>query len=326
MNKQTIGLALGALLLALNFPVQAQQPTRIARIGYLAAACPDTQTARTEAFRLGLHDLGYTEGQNIAIEYRCAEGKPDRLPDLAAELVRLRLDLIVTAGNEATEAAKNGTGQIPLVTTGSDPVVSGFVTNLAHPGGNITGVSIDAPGLSGKRFEFLKESFPRLSRVAVLYYPATPSSKVTMAETEQAAHLLRVQLQPVGVKASNELEDAFSAMSKQRAEAFVKLPSAVLTSYRKQILELAAKGRLPAMYEDKIIAEDGGLMSYGTDITDLYRRAATYVDKILKGAKPGDLPLAQPTKFEFVINLKTAKQLGLKIPPNVLARADKVIR
>ena len=326
MKKKIINIVLSALLLTLCFPVQAQQPTKIARIGYLTAACPDTQSARTEAFRQGLHDLGYIEGQNIALESRCAEGKPDRLPGLAAELIQLKVDLIVTAGNEATQATKNATGAIPLVSIGSDPVVSGFVASLAHPGVNITGVSIDAPGLSGKRLELLKETFPRVSRVAVLYYPATPSSKVTMAETEQAARLLKVQLQPVGVEASNELENAFSAMSKERAEALIKLPSAVLTSYRKQIVELAAKSRLPAMYEDRIIAEDGGLMSYGPYITDLYRRAATYVDKILKGAKPGDLPIEQPTKFEFVINLKTAKQIGLTIPPNVLARADKVIR
>ena len=319
-------ILIAVILLTVAVAVEAQQPTKIPRIGYLAAACPDTQSARTEAFRQGLRDLGYIEGQSIAIEYRCAEGKPDRLPDLAAELIQLKLELIVTAGNEATQAAKNATGTIPIVTTGSDPVVSGFVASLAHPGGNITGVSIDAPGLSGKRLELLKESFPRLSRVAVLYYPVTPSSKVTMAETEQAARLLKVHLQPVGVETSNELENAFSAMIKERAEALIKLPSAVLTSYRKRIVELAAKSRLPAMYEDRIIAEDGGLMSYGPDITDLYRRAATYVDKILKGVKPGDLPVEQPTKFEFVINLKTAKQIGLTIPPNVLVRADRVIK
>jgi putative ABC transport system substrate-binding protein len=288
------------VLLAVAVIAEAQQAKKVPRIGYLAAACPDTQSARTEAFRQGLRDLGYIEG--------------------------LKLDLIVTAGNEATQAAKNATGTIPLVTTGSDPVVSGFVANLAHPGGNITGVSIDAPGLSGKRLDLLKESFPRLSRVAVLYYPATPSSKVTMAETEQAARLLKVHLQPVGVETSDELENAFSAMIKGLAEALIKLPSAVLTSYRKRIVELAAKSRLPAMYEDRIIAENGGLMSYGPDITDLYRRAATYVDKILKGVKPGDLPVEQPTKFEFIINLKAAKQIGLTIPPNVLVRADKVIK
>ena len=326
MRKKFLGLTLSALLLALSLSAQAQQPTKTARIGYLTAACPDTQSARTDAFRQGLHDLGYIEGQNIIIESRCAEGKPDRLPGLAAELILLKVDLIVTAGNEATQATKNATGAIPLVSIGSDPVVSGFVASLAHPGGNITGVSIDAPGLSGKRLELLKETFPRVSRVAVLYYPATPSSKVTMAETEQAARLLKVHLQPVGVEASNELENAFSAMSKEHAEALIKLPSAVLTSYRKQIVELAAKSRLPAMYEDRIIAEDGGLMSYGPYITDLYRRAAIYVDKILKGAKPGEMPVEQPTKFEFVINLKTAKQIGLTIPSNVLARADRVIR
>ncbi len=326
MNRRIVAYFFATLIVLWVHLAEAQQAKKVPRIGYLAAAYPDTQSARTEAFRQGLRDLGYIEGQNIAIEHRCAEGKPDRLPDLAAELIQLKLDLIVTAGNEATQAAKNATGTIPLVTTGSDPVVSGFVANLAHPGGNITGVSIDAPGLSGKRLELLKESFPRLSRVAVLYYPATPSSKVTMTETEQAARLLKLHLQPVGVETSNELENAFSAMIKERAEALIKLPSAVLTSYRKRIVELAGKSRLPAMYEDRIIAEDGGLMSYGPDITDLYHRAATYVDKILKGVKPGDLPVEQPTKFEFVINLKAAKQIGLTIPPNVLGRADRVIK
>jgi putative tryptophan/tyrosine transport system substrate-binding protein len=326
MNRRIVVYFFATLIvLGVNL-TEAQQTKKVPRIGYLAAACPDTQSARTEAFRQGLRDLGYIEGQKIAIEYRCAEGKPDRLRDLAAELIQLKLDLIVTAGNEATQAAKNATGTIPLITTGSDPVVSGFVANLAHPGGNITGVSIDAPGLSGKRLELLKESVPNLSRVAVLYYPATPSSKVTMVETEQAARLLKLHLQPAGVETSNELENAFSAMIKERAEALIKLPSAVLTSYRKRIVELAAKSRLPAMYEDRIIAEDGGLMSYGPDITDLYHRAATYVDKILKGVKPGDLPVEQPTKFEFVINLKAAKQIGLTIPPNVLGRADRVIK
>src|SRR5262249_3746443 len=189
-----------------------------------------------------------------------------------------------------------------------------------------TGLSLDAPGLSGKRLELLKESFPMITRVAVLYYPGTPSLKVTMPETEEAARLLNVHLQRVGVEASDELEKAFSAMSKERAEALVKLPSAVLTSYRKRIVELAAKSRLPAMYEDRVITEAGGLMSYGSDITDVYHRSAVFVDKILKGAKPGDLPVEQPIKFEFIINLKSAQQIGVTIPPNVLARADRVIR
>jgi putative ABC transport system substrate-binding protein len=274
-----------------------------------------------------LRELGYIEGQNAVIEWRFAKGKVDRFPEFAAELVRLKVDVIVVGGGSAAVPAKNATRTIPIVfTSTSDPVGSGLVASLARPEENVTGFSIDAPGLNGKRLELLKESFPRLSRVAALYDLGSLFWKQNIAEVEQAAHLLKVKLQPVGVDRSDELENAFFAMIKERAEGLVKLPSAVLTSYRKPIVELAAKNRMPAVYEDRIIAEDGGLMSYGTDISDLYHRAATYVDKILKGAKPADLPVEQPTKFEFVINLKTAKQIGLTIPPNVLARADKVIR
>jgi ABC-type uncharacterized transport system substrate-binding protein len=323
-TKRRIGFALCALLLALGFPVQAQQANKIAHIGFLSGRTGDE---REEAFRQGLRTLGYIEGRNIVIDWRFAKGNADRLPELAAELIHLKLDLIVSGGNEATEAVKKVTGTIPIVTSGStNPVGSGFVESLSHPGGNVTGLSLDAPGLSGKRLELLKESFPLITRVAVLYYPGTPSVKVTMPETEQAAAQLKVQLQRVGVEAPNELEEAFAAMSKGHAQALIKLPSAVLTSYRKPIVELAAKSRLPAMYEDRIIAEEGGLMSYGSDISDVYRRAATYVDKILKGAKPADLPVEQPTKFELVINLKTAKQIGVTIPQTVLYRADKVIK
>jgi putative tryptophan/tyrosine transport system substrate-binding protein len=304
---------------------EAQQQKKIARIGFLTVRTG--VESREEAFRQGLRELGYTEGQNIVIEWRFAKGKAERLPELAADLVHEKLELIVCAGTEATQAAKNATVTIPIVTTGAtDPVGSKLVASLSHPGGNLTGLSLDAPGLGGKRLEILKESFPRLSRVAVLYLGASASSKVILAETEQAARLLKVRLQPVSVESSNDLESAFSVMTKTHAEGLVKLPSGLLTSFRKQIVTLAAKNRLPAIYEDGIISEDGGLMSYGPDITDLYRRAATYVDKILKGAKPADLPVEQPTKFEFIINLKTAKQIGLTIPPNVLVRADKVIK
>jgi putative tryptophan/tyrosine transport system substrate-binding protein len=237
------------------------------------------------------------------------------------------VDVIVVGGGSAAALAKNATRTIPIVfTSTSDPVGSGLVASLARPGENVTGLSIDAPGLNGKRLELLKESFPRLSRIALLYDLGSLFWKQNMAEAEQAARLLKVQLQPVGVKSSDELESAFSAMIKERSEGFVKLPSAVLTSYRKRIVELAAKHRMPAVYEDRIFVEDGGLMSYGTDISALYRRAATYVDKILKGRKPADLPVEQPIKFELIINLKAAKQIDLTIPPNVLARADKVLK
>jgi putative tryptophan/tyrosine transport system substrate-binding protein len=324
MKRSLLLLLIAFVIVAQGLIAEAQQTKKIAHIGFLSGRAGDE---REEAFRQGLRELGYVEGQTIVIDWRFAKGNADRLPELAAELIRLKLDLIVTGGNEATEAVKKATETIPIVTSGStNPVGSGFVASLSHPGGNVTGLSLDAPGLSGKRLELLKESFPMISRVAVLYYPGTPSVKVTMPETEEAARLLKVQLQRVSVEASDELEKAFSAMSKERAEALVKLPSAVLTSYRKQIVELAAKRRLPAMYEDKVIVEDGGLMSYGSDIADVYRRAATYVDKILKGAKPTDLPVEQPMKFEMIINLKTAKQIGVTIPPNVLVRADKVIK
>jgi len=324
MKAKILVYALPVLVLTTIHLAVAQQPSKIAHIGYLSARAADE---RDEAFRRGLRELGYVEGKHIVIDRRFAEGNADRLPELAAELIHLKLDLIVTGGNEATEAIKKATATIPIVTSGStNPVGSGFVASLSHPGGNVTGLSLDAPGLSGKRLELLKESFPTITRVAVLYYPGTPSLKVTMPETEEAARLLNVQLQRVGVEASDELEKAFSAMSKERAEALVKLPSAVLTSYRKRIVELAAKSRLPAMYEDRVITEAGGLMSYGSDITDVYHRSAVFVDKILKGAKPGDLPVEQPTKFEFIINLKSAQQIGVTIPPNVLVRADKVLK
>jgi ABC-type uncharacterized transport system substrate-binding protein len=325
MMKRITVLALCAMLFALCSSAEAQQPTKVPRIGFISVR--SGIESREEAFRQGLRELGYVEGENIAIEWRFAKGNADRLPDLATELIRLKVDVIAVGGGDAALPAKNATGRIPIVfTSANDPVGIGLVATLAHPGGNVTGLSIDAPGLGGKRLEILKESFPKLSRIAVLYLRASPSWKVIMAETEQVARLLKVRLEPVGVENPNELENAFSAIVRERAEALVKLPSAPLTTYRKRIVELAAKNRLPAIYEDRIIAEDGGLMSYGTDITDLYRRSAVYVDKILKGAKPGDLPVEQPTKFELVINLKAAKQIGLTIPPNVLARADKVIR
>jgi len=317
--------ALTALLFALWGPAEAQQAKKISTIGFLSTR--GAVEAREEAFRLALRELGYLEGQDLVIAWRFANGRADRLAGLAAELEKLKVDVIVTAGTEATRAAKNVTETIPIVfTTVSDPVGSGYIASLSRPSGNLTGLSLDAPGLGGKRLEILKESFSKISRVAVLYGRSSPSSKIIMAETKQAAQSLKIQLQLVGVETAQELNSAFKSKSMEYAEALLKLPSALLTSFRKQIVQLVAARRLPAMYEDRIIAEDGGLMSYGPDITDLYRRSAGIVDKILKGAKPAGLPVEQPTKFELVINLKAAKQIGLTIPPNILARADRVIK
>ena len=307
---------------------EAQQPTKVPRIGYLTGATPDGQSHRIEAFRQGLRELGYVEGKNISIEYRFAEGKPDRLPALAAELVRLKVDVIVTSGAPATRSAKEATVTIPIVMTNdTDPVGSGFVASLARPGGNITGLSNLRPEISGKRLELLKEVVPRLSRVAVMGTSTIPGNAQNLKETELAAGALAVKLQYLDVLGPKDIETAFRAASKGRAEAVLALSSGgILLSQRAQLADLAVKSRLPAIYQSRSYVEAGGLMSYGASITDLNRRAATYVDKILKGTKPADLPVEQPTKFELVINLKAAKQIGLTIPPNVLARADKVIK
>ncbi len=272
--------------------------------------------------------LGYVEGKNIFIEYRYAEGKLDRLPDLAAELVRLKVDVIVIAGGTPPLlAAKNATRTIPIVfAAGADPVGSGFVTSLARPGGNITGLSLVAPELSGKRLELLKETVPKVSRVAVLLNPTGAAIGALSAETQVAAGSLGVQLQLLEARSPDELDPAFSAMMRERASALVVTQDAMFIDNLTRIVSLAAKSRLPAIYPNSEYVDAGGLMSYGTIINDLYRRAATYVDKILKGRKPADLPVEQPTKFEFIVNLETAKQIGLTIPPNVLARADRVIK
>ena len=306
---------------------EAQQPGKVPRIGYLSATSPSVNPTRIEAFRQGLRELGYVEGKNIIIEWRYAEGNLDRLRELAAELVRLKVDLIVSAGPQPTRAAKEATTTIPIVMGyDSDPVGSGFVASLARPGGNITGLSALFPELSGKRLELLKEIVPRLSRVAVFGTSTWPGNAQALRETELAAGALGVQLQYLDVRGPKDVETAFRAAGKGRAEAVLVLTSSVLNSHRIQVADLAVKNRLPAVYGAPQYVEDGGLLSYAPSYTDLFRRAATYVDKILKGAKPADLPVEQPTKFEFVINLKAAKQIGLTIPPNVLARADKVIK
>jgi len=326
--KHIIGLlVIFVTLAACGAVATAQQPTKVARIGFLVANFPTTNPARNEAFRQGLRELGYVEGKNIVIEWRYAEGKLDRLPAIAAELVRLKVDVIVTAGPAATRPAKEATGTIPIVMGfDNDPVGSAFVASLARPGGNITGLATLAPELSGKQLELLKEIVPRLSRVAILGNSTEPGNPQLLRETELAAGVFGVQLQYLDVRGPKDIETAFRAASKGRAEAVLLLPSPVLNPYRTEIADLAVKSRLPAIYGQPEFVEAGGLMVYSVSFTDLFRRAATYVDKILKGRKPADLPVEQPKKFEFIINLKAAKQIGLTIPPNVLVRADRVIK
>ena len=328
VTKKLSSIALIAALFALGFPANAQQPKKVPRIGYLGGTSLSTSSPRIEAFRQGLRELGYVEGKNIVIEWRPHEGKVDRLPALAAELVRLKVDVIVTGGSPAARAAKEATSTIPIVMTNfGDPVGSGFVASLARPGGNITGLSTLAPELSGKRLELLKEIVPRLSRVAVFGTSTTPDNAPSLREVELAAKVLGVKLQYLDVLGPKDSETAFRAAFKGLAEAVLMMVSgSVANSQRPQIAELAAKSRLPVIYSGRADVEAGGLMTYGVNNTDLDRRAATYVDKILKGTKPADLPIEQPIKFEFIINLKAAKQIGLTIPPNVLARADKVIK
>jgi len=306
---------------------EAQQPTKVPRIGRLTAPSASAESARTEAFRQGLRDLGYVEGKNIVIEYRSAEGKLDRLPALAAELVRLKVDIIVTDGSRSTRSAKEATTTIPIVMAQDpDPVGNGFVASLARPGGNITGLSNLGPELSGKRLELLKEVVPKLSRVAVFRTSTFPGNAQNLRETELAAGALALKLQYLDVLDPKDIEAAFRGASKGRADGVLVLNGSVASSQLKQLADLATKSRIPAIYYRVDYVENGGLMSYATSITDLSRRAATYVDKILKGAKPADLPVEQAKKFEFTINLKAAKQIGLTIPPNVLVRADRVIK
>ena len=326
MKKKITTLTLGALLFALCLSAEAQQKKN-ARIGFLGATSPSVEAARIDAFRQGLRELGYVEGKNIVIEWRWAEGKAERLPGLAAELVRLNVDVIVTGGSTSTDAAKRVTTTIPIVMTQvNDPVGSGVVASLARPGGNLTGLATLVPEISGKRLEILKEIIPRLSRVVILGDATAPGNAQSLTETEVAARALKIHVQYVDVVAPKHIDKALREAAKERADAVLVLAAPVLISHRKNITDLTAKHRLPAIYPQREYVEDGGLMSYGVSIVDLYRRAATYVDKILKGRKPADLPVQQPTKFEFVINLKTAKQIGLTIPPTVLVRADRVIK
>ena len=320
-----VTLALGFLVASLA--VDAQQPGKVARIGYLSPGSPTTFTRFDEAFRQGLRELGYVEGQNIVIEYRWAERRDERLPDLAAELVSLKVDVIVAGGTPAPLAAKHATRTIPIVmSTAGDPIGSGLVASLARPGGNVTGLSARSPELGGKRLQLLKEVVPGVSRVAVLWNAANPYAALVVRETEAAARTLGVQVQSLEVRGPDDFENALPAAIRGRAGALIVVGDPLLFSYRMRIADFAARNRLPAAYNLREFAEAGGLMAYGENLADLYRRAATYVDKILKGAKPADLPVEQPTKFELVINLKTAKALRLTIPQSVLIRADEVIQ
>ena len=328
MNKRLLWIVTLLLFAASTF-AQAQQPAKIPRVGILFIGGRDQP--HLEAFKQGLRERGYTEGKNIVLEYRYAEGKVDRLPSLAAELVQLKVDVIVTTSGNSARAATEATKTIPIVlTTGADPVKTGLAESLAKPGGNVTGFSIIEEDLSGKRVEILKETFPKMTRVAYLWTPvavAYPASgNLSYDQVQKATKAVGVQLLSYKVSSLAEIEKAFADMPKVRPDALLVLQSPLMTLNSKKIVELALKQRLAGMYPTRQFAEEGGLMAYGPLIGDLYRRAAIYVDKILKGAKPAELPIEQPTKFELVINLKTAKQIGLTIPPNILARADRVIR
>jgi putative tryptophan/tyrosine transport system substrate-binding protein len=324
MNRRAFVTALGALLVA-PLDAEAQQARKSARIGVLAAGVPNMYTVRYEAFRQGLRELGYVEGQTIAIEYRYAEGKFERLPDLASELVRLNVAVILASSAPETGAAKRATTSIPIVFgLHGDPVGTGHVTSLAKPDGNITGMATMAPELSGKRLALLKEAFPRIARVAVLWNATNPAKVEDWRETQGAAQALGLTLQSREVRGPDDFPSAFAAMTTQRPDALLTLDDPLLLNSRTSIVAFAAKQRLPVIYPQRDYAEAGGLMSYGPSISDMFRRAATYVDKILKDARPADLPVEQPTKFEVVINMKTAKALGLTIPPSLL-RADQVI-
>jgi len=325
MTKIILTWLLTTSLLTIASAAKAQQAKKIPRIGYQSASSSGENNE--EAFRQGLRELGYVEGQNIVIEWRFAQGKPDQVQRNAAELVRLKVDVIVTGGAADTLAAKEATTSIPIVMTNEgDPVGTHLVGSLSQPGANITGLASLSNELRGKLLELLKETFPRRSRVFALAGPGTQTSARSLKEMEVTARSLGLKLQFQIVKEPDDLSGALEAITKARAEALIVAGGPFATAQRKRIVEFAAKSRLPAIYYRRAFVEDGGLMSYNARRDDLARRAATYVDKILKGAKPADLPVEQPTKFEFVINLKTAKQIGLTIPPNVLARADKVIK
>ena len=331
MRRKICSVVLTILFLATVDLTEAQQPKKVPRIGYLSSVDAANEFTRFEAIRLALRERGHIEGQNITTEYRYAEGKADRYPELVAELVRLKVDIIVVPGGDIPiRAAKNATKTIPIVMVGQglDPVEAGLVESLAHPGGNVTGITNLGTELGGKRLELLKEAVPKLSRVAVLYDPATPGDVLQVEQVlPDAARALRLTLQPWEVRAADGFEKVFAALNKQRPGGlYVPGSGPLMRANRNRIADFALKSRLPSMYNGRASVEAGGLMSYGADLAESYRRVAYYVDRILKGAKPADLPVEQPMKFEFVINLKTAKQIGLTVPQSVLYRADKVIK
>jgi putative ABC transport system substrate-binding protein len=327
MRKGIIRIALSAVLFALCPSAEAQQSTKVAQIGFLVGGRPSAVSERLEALRQALREFGYVEGKNIVIEARYAEGNVNSRRTFAAELARLKVDVIVTAGSQSTRSAKEATSTIPIIVAqDADPVGAGFVASLARPGGNITGLSTLSVELGGKRLELLQEIVPKLSRVTVIGNSREPANMQLLKETELAAEVSRVKIHYLDIRGAKDIETGFRDATKVRTDAVLVLPASVFFSHRIQIAELAVKSRLPSIYNSREYVEDGGLMSYGVSTTDLFRRAATYVDKILKGTNPADLPVEQPTKFEMVINLKTAKQIGLTIPPNVLARADRVNR
>ena len=321
-------ILVAVILLAVAVIAEGQQPKKVpADIAYLSIRTASSQAPLLDAFRQGLRELGYVEGKNILIEYRFADGEAARLPAMINEAVRLKVDVIVSGGAGPTRRAKEATKTIPIVMAQDiDPIGNGFVASLARPGGNITGLSTLQSDLTGKRLELLKEAVPQLSRVAVIGRSSSVDNARELKETEVAAAALGLKLQFLDLRDPKDIENTFSAARRSRADGVFVLTFAIERQHRKQLVDLATRDRLPAMYSGRTSVEDGGLMSYGVNDADLYRRAATYVDKILKGAKPADLPVEQPMKFELVINLKTAKQIGLTIPPNVLARADRVIK
>jgi putative tryptophan/tyrosine transport system substrate-binding protein len=323
---KTVVLLIGFIFASIHF-AEAQQPKKVLRIGILFGGRPSAVSDRLEAFRQALSELGYAEGKNIVIETRYAEGKVDQLPALASELVRLNPDVIVTGGPQSTRSAKNATSTIPIVMgQDSDPVGSGFVASLARPGGNITGLSNFNAELGGKRLELVKKIVPKLSRMIVIGTSTEPANALFLKEAQLGSVALGIKLQYVDVRGTKDLEAGFLEATKERVDAVLVLAASILFSQRTKIADLAVKRQIPAMYISREFVEDGGLMSYGTDPTDSYRRVAIYVDKILKGAKPADIPIEQPTKFELAINFKTAKQIGITIPQKLLARADRVIK
>ena len=326
-RRNVFCFALCALLVALGLSAEAQQPKKVPRIGFLGAASASALTGQLDAFRQGLRELGYIEEKNIVVEYRYADGKVDRVAELATELVGLNVDVIVTYQTPSVLALKKASATIPIVFAMlSFPIENGIVANFARPGGNATGLTVLSEELNGKRLELLKEAAPNVTRIGVLSNLANPTQSLEWKEIQAAAQGLGLKLQSLGVRSAKDFDSVFKAALEKRTQALINLPEALLVEQLNRIVEFAAKNKLPAIYSSPEFVQAGGLMSYSPIITDLWRRAATYVDKILKGAKPGDLPVERPTKFHFLINLKTAKQIGLTIPPNVLARADRVVK